>query len=81
MYQCFVKVHFHKMTVQYSNRLVDQIVDSEIDMVLMREGFLGDGKDKQEDGDNKSKRRDRDSSVINIGGTRDQLKKNKLKKI
>ena len=56
-------------------------MDSEIDMVLMREGFLGDGKDKQEDGDNKSKRRDRDSSVINIGGTRDQLKKNKLKKI
>ena len=50
-------------------------------MVLMREGFLGDGKDKQEDGDNKSKRRDRDSSVIDIGGTRDQMKKNKLKKI
>lgn len=37
--QTFVKVHFHKMKVEYSNWLVDWVVDRETDMVLMRETF------------------------------------------
>lgn len=81
MDRSFVEVHFHKMTIKYSNQLVDRIMDREINIVLMKEGFLCDGKDEQEDGDNKSKKRDRDSSVSDIDGTSDQPKKEKLKKI
>ena len=35
--QSFVKVHFHKMTTEYSNSLVSKIVDKEAEMVAMRE--------------------------------------------
>ena len=35
--QSFVKVHFHKMTTEYSNLLVSKIVDKEAEMVAMRE--------------------------------------------
>ena len=38
--QSFVKVHFHKMTTEYSNWLVSKIVDKEAKMVAMREFFL-----------------------------------------
>ena len=31
-----VKVHFHKMTTEYSSGLVDKIADKEADMVAMR---------------------------------------------
>ena len=34
--QSFVKVHFHKMTTEYSNWLVDKIVDKETEMVAIR---------------------------------------------
>ena len=34
--QSFVKVHFHRMTTEYSNWLVDKIADKEVDMVAMR---------------------------------------------
>ena len=40
--QSFVKVHFHKMTIEYSNWLVDKIVDKEAEMVVMRKQFLKD---------------------------------------
>ena len=32
----FVKVHFHKVTAEYSNWLVDKIIDKEANMVAMR---------------------------------------------
>ena len=35
--QSFVKVHFHKMPIEYSNWLVNKIVDKEAEMVAMRE--------------------------------------------
>ena len=35
--QSFVKVHFHRMTTEYSNWLVSKIVDKEAKMVAMRE--------------------------------------------
>ena len=38
--QSFVKVHFHKMTTEYSNWLVNMIVDKEAEMVAMRKQFL-----------------------------------------
>ena len=34
--QSFVKVHFHKMTTEYSNWLVNKIADNEDNMVAMR---------------------------------------------
>ena len=40
--QSFVKVHFHKMTTKYSNWLIDNIVDKEVERIVMRELFLRD---------------------------------------
>ena len=40
--QSFVKVHFHKMTTKYSNWLIDNIVDKEVERIAMRELFLRD---------------------------------------
>ena len=34
--QSFVKVYFHRMTMEYSNWLVGKIRDKEIDMASMR---------------------------------------------
>jgi len=34
--QSFVKVHFNRMTIEYSNWLVNKIADKEADMVAMR---------------------------------------------
>ena len=33
--QSFVKIHFHKMTTEYSNWLVNKIIDKEAEMVAM----------------------------------------------
>ena len=60
---------------------MDRIMDRETDMVSMWERFFGDGKDKQEDGNYEFKRRERDSGVIDVDRTNNQLKKRKLKKI
>ena len=79
--QSLVKVHFHKMTVEYSNWLVDKIVDRETGMVSMREQFLGDGKSKQEDDNYEFKRRDRDDVLVATNGTSDWSQKKKMKKI
>ena len=40
--QSFVKVHFHRMTTEYSNWLVNKIADKEANMVAMRKQFLRD---------------------------------------
>ena len=40
--QSFVNVHFHRMTTEYFNWLVDKIADKEADMVAMRKQFLRD---------------------------------------
>ena len=40
--QAFVKVHFHRMTTEYSNWLIDKIVDKEAGKIAMREQFLKD---------------------------------------
>ena len=67
--------------MEYSNWLVDKIVDRETNMVSMREQFLGDGKGKQEDGNYEFKGRDSDDGLAATDGTSDQWKKKKkLKK-
>ena len=38
--QSFVKVHFHKITTEYSNWLIDKIVDKGVERIAMREEFL-----------------------------------------
>ena len=40
--QSFVKVHFHIMTMEYFNWLVNKIRDKETDMASMRKQFLKD---------------------------------------
>ena len=40
--QSFVKVHFHRMTTEYSNWLVNKIANKEANMVAMRKQFLRD---------------------------------------
>ena len=44
--QSFFKVHFHKITTEYSNWLVNKIVDKEAEMVAMRNQFLKDNREK-----------------------------------
>ena len=40
--QSSVKVHYHRMTTDYSNWLVNKIADKEADMVAMKKQFLRD---------------------------------------
>ena len=40
--QSFMKVHFQWMTTEYSNWLVNKIVDMEANMVAMRKQFFRD---------------------------------------
>ena len=73
--QSFVKVHFHKMTTEYSNQLVIKIVDKEAEMIAMRKQFLKDNRENPNEDNYKFKRRDNDDKVpIN-----DQQKRKKLK--
>ena len=56
----FFKVHFHKMTIKYSNWLVNKIVDKEDEMVVMRKQFLRDNWERPVEDNYEFKRRDRD---------------------
>ena len=40
--QSFVKVHFQRMSIDYSNWLVNKITNKEAGMVAMRKQFLRD---------------------------------------
>ena len=61
--QSFVKVHFHRMTTEYSNWLVDKIANKETDMVAMRKQFLRDNQERHDDDNYEFKRRDKDDKV------------------
>ena len=74
MDQSFVKVHFHRMTMEYSNWLVNKIVDKEADVASMRKQFLKDNQDRHEDNNYEFKRRDKDDKVPTIDGTNEQPK-------
>ena len=45
----FVKVHFHRITTEYSSWLVDKVADKEADMVAMRKQFLRDNRERHKD--------------------------------
>ena len=47
--QSFVKVHFHRMTIEYSNQLIDKIVDKEAERVAIREQFLKDNQERPDE--------------------------------
>ena len=79
MDQSFVKVHFHKMTTEYSNWLVDKIADKEADMVAMRKQFLRDNLERHDNDNYKFKRRDKDDKVPSTEEINDQPKKRRLK--
>ena len=77
--QSFVKVHFHRMTTEYSNWLVNKIADKEADMVAMRKQFIRDNRERHEADNYKFKRRDKDDKVPSTYGINEQPKEKKLK--
>ena len=77
--QSFVKVHFHKMTTEYSNQLMIKIVDKEAEMVAMRKQFLKDNQERPDEDNFEFKRRDSDDKVPFTEGIGDQQKKKRLK--
>ena len=76
--QSFVKVHFHKMTTEQSNWLVDKITDKEVDMVAMRKQFLRDNQERHNDDNYEFKRRDKDDKVPSTEEINDQPKEKRL---
>ena len=68
------------MTVEYSNWLVNNIADKEVDMASIRKQFLKNNQDKHEDNNYEFKWRDKDDKVPTIDGTNGQPKEKRLKK-
>ena len=79
MDQSFVKVHFHKMTIEYSNWLVDKIVDKEAEMVAMRKQFLRDNQERHDEDNYEFKRREEGDKVPSTKEINDQQKEKRLK--
>ena len=77
--QYFVKVHSHKMTTEYSNWLVNKIVDKEAEMVAMIEQFLKDNRERPNEDNYEFKRRDNDDKVPLIEEINDEQKKKRWK--
>ena len=77
--QSFVKVHFDKMTTEYSDWLIDKIVDKEAERIVMREQFLRDNWEKSDEDNYELKRRDNDNQVPITKEINDQQKKKRLK--
>ena len=77
--QSFVKVHFHRMTTEYSNWLIDKIVDKEAERIAMREQFLKDNWERPDEDNYELKRRDNDDKVPIIGEISDQQKEKRMK--
>ena len=79
MDQSFVKVHFHKMTIEYYNWLVDKIVDKEAEMVAMRKQFLRDNRERHDEDNYEFKRREEGDKVPRTKEINDQQKEKRLK--
>ena len=79
MDQSFVKVHFHKMTIEYYNWLVDKIVDKEAEMVAMRKQFLRDNRERHDEDNYEFKRREEGDKVPSTKEINDQQKEKRLK--
>ena len=77
--QSFVKVHFHGMSTDYSNWLVNKIANKEADMVAMRKQFLRDNWERHKANNYEFKRRDNDDKVPNTDGINEQPKEKRLR--
>ena len=77
--QSFVKVHFHRMTTEYSNWLVDKIAEKEADMVATRKQFLKYNWERHDDDNYEFKRRDKDDKLPSTEEINDQLKEKRQK--
>ena len=79
MGQSFVKVHFQRMTTDYSNWLVNKIADKEANMVAMRKQFLRDNWERHKADNYEFKRRVKDDEVPGTDEINDQPKEKRLK--
>ena len=70
--QSFVKFHFHKMTTEYSNWLIDKIVDKEVERIAMREQFLRDNRERHNEDNYEFKRRGKNDEIPNTKELSDQ---------
>ena len=77
--QSFVKVHFHKMTTEYSNWLIDKIVDKEDERIAMREQSLRNNRERLDEDNYEFKRGDNDDKMPIIREISDQQKEKRLK--
>ena len=67
------------MTTEYSNWLIDKIVDKEVERITMREQFLKDNRKRPDEDNYELKRRDRDDKALKTEKINDQQKKKRLK--
>ena len=67
------------MTTEYSNWLVNKIVDKEAEMVAMRNQFLRDNRERHDEDNYEFKRRDKDDKLPSTEKINDQLKDKRLK--
>ena len=67
------------MTTEYSNWLIDKIVDKETEMVAMGKQSLKDNQEKLDEDNYEFKRRDSDEKVPITEEINDQQKKKRLK--
>ena len=67
------------MTTEYSNWLMDKIVDKEAERIAMREQFLKDNRERPNEDNYEFKRRDRNGKAPNTEEINDQQKKKILK--
>ena len=67
------------MTIEYSNWLVNKIVDKEAEMVAMRKPFLRDNQEWHDEDNYEFKRMDKNDDVPNTKEISDQQKEKRLK--
>ena len=67
------------MTTEYSNWLIDKIVDKEAERIAMREQFLKDNQERPDEDNYEFKRRDNNEKVPITEEIKDQQKKKRLK--
>ena len=67
------------MTTEYSNWLIDKIVDKEAVRIAMREQFLKDNRERPDEDNYEFKRRDNDDKVRITEEISDQQKEKRLK--
>ena len=67
------------MSTEYSNWLIEKIVDKEAKRIAMREQFLKDSRERPDEHNYELKRMDNDDKVPIIEGIDDQQKKKRLK--